>query len=123
LERERCDEWFTGYSNREDVDLSYRISRLTKMVMIPEAKLYHYCSPAARISSVEKKRMEMRNYHYLFKKFKKRGLWSQLLFAYSVFGLLVIDFLEFAIHPERERYQVFVTSLRAVLSMPRIDKK
>jgi GT2 family glycosyltransferase len=118
LEKERFDEWFTGYSYREDVDLTYRVSRQTQIVMIPEAKLYHHCSPEARISSVEKKRMQIKNYFYMFKKYKYRGFWSRFLFGYSILGLLVIDFLELATHHDRESLQVFTASLRAVFGAP-----
>ena len=117
MERERFDEWFTGYSYREDADLTYRISRLTRVVMIPQAKLYHHQSPASRISSVDKKRMQMRNYAYMFRKYKDHGWRSRLLFAYSVLGLLVIDLLEFLSHRDRERLEVLSTSLRAVFSL------
>ena len=116
FEKDRFDEWFTGYSYREDVDLTYRLSKRTRIIMIPEAKLYHYCSPTARISSFEKKQMQMKNYFYLFKKYKHKGLGSTLLFSYSVLGLLVIDFLELVTHHDQEALRVFTTSLRAVFS-------
>lgn len=95
IEGERFDEWFTGYGFREDVDFTYRVSRRARMVMIPEATLRHNYSTANRIDERALKKMEIRNYRHIFEKYRKKGRGSEILFAYSVFGLTLIDFIEF----------------------------
>ena len=95
LDGERFDEWFTGYSFREDVDFSYRVSRKAKCAMIPEAKLYHNYSTGNRLDIKKLKRMEVKNYYYLSRKYKSENPFSGFLFGYSMAGLLLIDLVEF----------------------------
>jgi glycosyltransferase involved in cell wall biosynthesis len=92
---ERFDEWFTGYSFREDVDYSYRVARRSKAVMIPEARLFHNYSVSNRMDFEALKKMEARNYHHVFAKHKGRSLFARILFAYSMLGLVLLDLLEF----------------------------
>src|SRR5206468_4152687 len=47
--RHRPDNWFSGYSFREDVDLSYRISRDAKLIMVPDALFIHDVSAVNRL--------------------------------------------------------------------------
>ena len=111
------DDWFTGYSYREDVELSYRISRKTRVRMIPDAKLYHHYSPVERQASRVKKEMEVRNCYYVFRKFRGRNPIACLLFCYSVAGLIAIDFLEFIIHRDKKHFEVFKVNLQASFSL------
>jgi GT2 family glycosyltransferase len=92
---DQFDEWFVGYSFKEDVDLSYRISRKTRIVMIPDAKLWHYSSPANRLDFERLKKMEAKNHHYVFRKHKDTHLLSGVIFIYSLLGSVGIDLLEF----------------------------
>jgi GT2 family glycosyltransferase len=92
---ERFDEWFVGYGFREDAEFSYRLSRKTKIVMIPDARLHHYQSASNRLDVENLKRMEILNYHYVFKKFKGDGVFRKFLFFYSLYGILLADALEF----------------------------
>lgn len=48
LDRHRFDESLTGYSMLEDRDLSYRISQEARLVIQPQARLYHRLSPRNR---------------------------------------------------------------------------
>lgn len=48
LERERFDERLEGYSHYEDRDLSVRIRRHGRLVMLPQARLIHRESPTNR---------------------------------------------------------------------------
>ena len=95
IEDEKFDEWFTGYSFREDVDFCYRISRKTFLNMIPDAKLYHHYSTGNRMDIGKLRKMEMRNNHYLFKKYKYKNRFSNLIFFYSLCGTVSIDLFEF----------------------------
>ncbi len=95
IQGEKFDEWFSGYSFREDVDFCYRISRKTFLKMIPDAKLYHHYSTGNRMNIGKLRKMEMRNNHYLFKKYKYKNMFSNLLFCYSLCGSISIDLIEF----------------------------
>ncbi len=92
---ERFDEWFTGYSFREDAEFSYRISRKSKVWMVPDAKLYHHESPSNRLDVENLKEMQIRNYYYVFKKHRRRSFFSKWFFFFSLSGLLLLDVLEF----------------------------
>lgn len=92
---ERFDEWFSGYGYREDVDFSYRVSLRAPMLIVPDARLYHNHSPGNRLDLETLKRMQMRNYYYVFKKYKGQNWMSHLLFLYSLVGLVAIDLIEY----------------------------
>lgn len=96
LDGELFDDWFTGYSFREDAEFSYRVSRRWTVIMIPEARLDHNESRANRLPSIERKNMEIRNYAYVWRKHRGSSLASRALFMYSLTGLLLIEWIEAA---------------------------
>lgn len=114
---ERFDEWFTGYGFREDVDFSYRISRRGRLLMVPEARLYHLYSPGNRLDVCALKKMEIVNYYYLFRKFKNGGFFSSLLFGYSLVGLALIDFLEWASTLNPAKFGKWSAGMRSSLGL------
>ncbi len=114
---EKFDEWFTGYSFREDADFSYRIARGSNAVMIPDAKLHHNYSTSNRLNQAELKQMEMRNFHHLFKKYKGNGPVAKFLFAYSLFGLMLIDLLEFLFNRKAVKFDKLMASVGSTFSM------
>jgi GT2 family glycosyltransferase len=95
------DEWFMGYSYREDAELTYRLARTSEVLMIPDAKLVHNESPANRLSRPQRRRMEIDNVYYVWRKHREHTLWNRLLFRYSLAGLLLIAWLETAFRRER----------------------
>ncbi|CAG1023092.1 GalNAc(5)-diNAcBac-PP-undecaprenol beta-1,3-glucosyltransferase [Patescibacteria group bacterium] len=105
LKDDKFDEWFTGYSYREDVDISYRISGKTLLKMIPEAKLYHNYSKSNRMDVKEQKMMEIKNSYYFYKKNMKKTMISDFLFLYSLSGLLTISFIEYLCNFNEEKYK------------------
>lgn len=117
MEQEPCDEWFVGYSFREDVDLSYRISLRTKLLQIPDAKIWHRNAAANRLDSVSLKKMQIRNYYYIFRKYKYKNAFSNLLFAYSLSGLILLDFMEWVSGFKIQKFQKFWTGLVATFSL------
>ncbi len=114
LEKERFDEWFSGYGFREDVEFSYRLSRKTKLVVVPDARFWHNFSPVDRLDTAALKKMEFKNYQYVFKKHKRKNFISDILFAYSLFGILFIDFLEFILSFDEQKYAKFRAGLAAI---------
>ena len=118
LAKERFDEWFSGYSFREDAELSYRISKLSKNMIIPGAKYSHYPSTVGR-SDIEKlRRMQFKNYYYVFKKHKKKGPFSEFFFYYSLSGLILLDIIEFFAHCfKQDKRAVVGADLKAFQSL------
>ena len=113
----RFDEWFTGYSYREDVELSYRVSLKAKVLMVPDAKLYHHYSLSNRMDVENLKKMEIRNYHHVFKKFKYRNIFSSILFFYSLFGNVLMDLIEFASTGQEKKLRKFRAGVSAAFSL------
>ena len=103
LGEERFDEWFVGYSYREDAEFAYRISQKAQLWMVPDARLHHHESTKNRLDYERLKQMEMRNCLYVYKKHRSGRLMSKCLFKYSLTGLLVIDALERLFHPSEEK--------------------
>ncbi|MBL8014505.1 MAG: hypothetical protein JNN05_11720, partial [Candidatus Omnitrophica bacterium] len=110
----RPDEWFSGYGFREDVDLSYRISRHAKMIIVPDAKFIHDVSTINRLDTGALKKMQFKNHLYLFKKFTKPGSLSWVLFWYSVSGIVVLDLLEALSQRNDSKWQVFKANFGAI---------
>lgn len=117
IQKERFDEWFTGYSYREDAEFSYRISRRARTVMIPDARLVHNYSQTGRLSEEELKRMKIRNYTYVFHKFKGRHAGAALLFAYSLVGLSLEDLLEFIVQRSEVKWRKFTAGVHSAFSV------
>lgn len=117
--RNRPDEWFSGYGYREDVDLSYRISRCAKLIIVPDARFVHDVSSINRLDTAALKTMQVRNHLYLFRKFRRFGLLSWMLFYYSLFGIVCIDLLEFVANPRRSKLEAVMANFRAMPSMGR----
>ena len=108
---ERFDEWFVGYSYREDAEFSYRVSEKAQLWMVPDARLYHHESTKNRLDHERLKHMEMRNCFYVYQKHRSGRFMSKWLFRYSMTGLLVIDALERFFNPSDEKYKKFRASV------------
>jgi glycosyltransferase involved in cell wall biosynthesis len=118
--RHQSDEWFSGYSFREDVDLSYRISQDAQLVIVPDARFIHDVSTVNRLDVFNLKKMQFKNYFYLFRKFHKYEFISWPLFFYSVFGIVVIDLLEFLMSFKKIKWDTFIANFPAIAQMGRI---
>ena len=105
LKNDKFDEWFTGYSYREDAEISYRISQKTVLNMIPEAKLYHNNSRSNRMDIQARKIMEIKNYYYFYKKHAKKTMMFDFLFLYSLLGLSIIYFKEYLCNLDEGKYK------------------
>ncbi|MDG6026080.1 MAG: glycosyltransferase [Candidatus Brocadia sp.] len=117
LKNDKFDEWFTGYSFREDAEFSYRISRKTVLKMIPEAKLYHNQSRSNRMNIQDQKVMEVKNYYYFYKKHTKKTTMSDFLFLYSLFGLSIIYFKEYLCSFNDEKYKQFKGFVEGIIKL------
>ena len=117
LKNDKFDEWFTGYSYREDAEVSYRISQKTVLTMIPEAKLYHNYSRSNRMDIKNLKIMEVKNYYYIYKKHTKKTMISDFLFLYSLLGLSMIYFLEYLCNLDEEKYKQFKGFIEGIIEL------
>lgn len=110
-----CDEWFEGYAYREDVDLSYRISRSALLIMVPDARFIHKYATANRLDHEKLKNMQYKNLHYLYRKFRKYGFLTGILFGYSIMGFILLDLMDFLMNPtKKERWAAFAANFPAL---------
>lgn len=117
LKNDKFDEWFTGYSYREDVEFSYRMSQKTVLMMIPEAKAYHNHSRSNRMDIQDRKIMEIKNYYYFYKKHAKKTKITKLFFLYSLLGLFTIHFIELLCNFNDEKYKQLKGLLKAIIDL------
>jgi len=117
LEENLFDEFFTGYSFREDVELSYRISRKTLLAMIPEARFVHNFSTTNRTNKKALKKMQFKNFYYVFNKHKNVSFLSVFLFAYSIGGILIIDFIEWLCGFKSAKWEILAMDLSAITEL------
>ncbi len=114
---ERFDEYFKGYSYREDAEYSYRIAKKGKVTMIPDARLWHNYSTSSRMTEAELKKMKIKNYYYVFEKFKGRNPLARILFAYSLVGLALIDWIEYLTNRNESKWNKFTAGVSASFSL------
>lgn len=115
--KNRADEWFSGYGFREDVDLSYRISREAKLIMVPDARFIHDISTINRLDVYRLKMMQYKNYLYMFRKFRKYGQLSWVFFCYSIFGVVFIELLEVLFNFNKTKIDMFLANFPAIAGM------
>ena len=116
------DDWFSGYSYAEDIDATYRISRETKLIAIPEARLEHHHSKVHRMKRAPARAMEITNHHHIYRKLKRKGLLSDALFFYSVAGWVGIAALEYLSRRDAETFEAlkgYASGLTSLLHPPR----
>lgn len=111
---ERFDTWFEGYSFREDAEFSYRVAKRGELWMVPDAHLEHRYSTSSRQTPEALKKMEMRNYAYVFRKHFPQTPFRKFLMAYSMAGLLTADFLECLSGRNETKWRKFRAGVDAV---------
>ena len=87
------DESLPGYALKEDIDLSYRISRHHQMLAIPGAPFWHLKTPTARIGRREKSAMHVVNNFWFYSKHLKGPVLNRLAFAWAMTGRIGFEFL------------------------------
>lgn len=117
IKNETFDEWFEGYSYREDAEFSYRMSQKFKLIMIPEAKLFHNRSKANRLDIYSQKVMAVKNYYYFYKKHARKNIVTDFLFLYSLAGLCVIFLIEYLNNRNKEKYAQLTGFLKGVSTL------
>jgi len=62
------DETLSGYSMREDLDMSYRVAKSYKILYLPSASLLHAESPVKRLDAVSFGEADVKSWHWFVKK-------------------------------------------------------
>lgn len=88
----RFDEALNGYALKEDMELSYRVSRKYKLYQTPDAILYHYHSRTSRVNDETSAMLRVINSYYLFKKNIPQTFVNKLCFFWSLSGIISTDF-------------------------------
>jgi GT2 family glycosyltransferase len=103
------DERLGGYAYMEDCDFSARVSYDGPLFFNPDARLFHFHSPASRDAVIKNKAMLIHNYSYLFfKNFYPKNRLKVMAYAWSILGL----FLEALIIRRRDYLRGYVKGLR-----------
>jgi GT2 family glycosyltransferase len=80
-----------GYALKEDVDFSYRVSRLYKLIVVPNAAFRHHKTPTARIPIRDKSRMHVVNNYLFFRKNLEGTPLQRLAFSWALLGRLIAE--------------------------------
>jgi GT2 family glycosyltransferase len=85
--------FFNGYGQGEDLEISLRVKRISKIVLLSNAKCNHYHTPSSRPNLSKKGFMEVFNRYYIWhfnvpnKKFKCRIQFWGDIFLLKIYAL------------------------------------
>lgn len=80
----------SGYSQGEDKDFSYRVSRLGPLLVTPKARLDHFEAPKTNYDKYAKGRAIALSRYYFFKDSVMRRPWQWLCFWYALSGYVFV---------------------------------
>lgn len=105
FDRHRFSEFFSGYAQGEDVEMSLRIGKEQKLVWCGDAHVNHYHAPGGRPTSYQKGRMEVRNRFFIWKRYSPEPtLLDRLRFWLDVAYIGGIDVVTFLLRPNQPWY-------------------
>ncbi len=91
LQRCRFSEFFDGYAQGEDLEMSLRVGRHWKLLSCGEARVEHRTAPGGRPGSFSKGRMEARNRYFIWKRhaagagaLDRARFWADLVFLVAM---------------------------------------
>jgi len=100
VERERFSEFFDGYSQGEDLEMSLRVRRNWNLVCCGDAQINHYPAPGGRPAGYVRGQMEIRNRIFIWRRYTpdptaldRIRFWAENAF------LLTMDLAWFAVRP------------------------
>jgi glycosyltransferase involved in cell wall biosynthesis len=125
----RFSNFFEGYSQGEDMEISLRAGRRWTLVCSGDAKVTHYEAPGGRPASFFKGRMEIRNRYFIWRRYsidKATAIDKARLLADFCF-LMMLDLAGFLLHPWRPRTLLHGTGivcgvLECALRPPEFDE-
>jgi GT2 family glycosyltransferase len=89
LGKHRFDENLGSYAFMEDVDFSIPLGRRYTILRNPEAKFYHYRSPAGRIGRRDRQARYIFNHYYIYRKHIPKNPLTAAAHIWSNFGLMI----------------------------------
>ena len=102
FERERFSEFFEGYAQGEDLEMSLRIGRSWRLLWSGDAQVLHLHAPGGRPAGYAKGRMDVRNRYFIWRRHTpgasgvhRARFWLDIVFIASW------DLLTFLRHPRR----------------------
>ena len=96
----RFSEFFQGYSQGEDVEMSRRIARTRKLLWCGDAHAIHSHASDGRPNAYKKGRMEVYNRFFIWRRYTPNpNLQTQVQFWLDILLLIVFDFSSFIFHP------------------------
>jgi GT2 family glycosyltransferase len=100
LDRHRFSEFFQGYSQGEDLEMSLRIGNEWRIVWCGDAHVGHFHAASGRPTSFRKGKMEVRNRHFIWKRHSLDASFKdRLRFWLDTAFLATTDLGWFAMHP------------------------
>ena len=80
----------SGYGQGEDKEFSYRVSRKYRLLVNPDARLYHFCAPKTDFNRFIKGRAFVLSRFYFFRDQVKRSPLDWFFFWYAIAGYLLM---------------------------------
>lgn len=101
----RFDVFFTEYGYGEDLEFTYRIHTQGsyKLAITGETSLKHFHTPTARITERKLGYMMIANRRYMFRKLVSQTAKNRAVFAWSIFGVIVLELLSKLSSPLKNR--------------------
>ena len=123
----RFSEFFTGYSNGEDVEMSLRTGKTFQIAWCGSARLTHHPAPGGRPPGFMRGRMDVWNRLFIRNRFWPTGqLVAGIRFWADVGLVSILDFARFCYRPWdtspiRHAAGMFVATGQALFSPPTFD--
>jgi glycosyltransferase involved in cell wall biosynthesis len=87
----RFDEKLGGYAYKEDIDFTYRVSRLYTLVQTPRARCAHFKTQTHRMPSFQLQRMNFGNQFYLHRKNLPQDVLHITALWWGLLGLFLLN--------------------------------
>ncbi|MDQ7032927.1 MAG: glycosyltransferase [Desulfonauticus sp.] len=114
----------TGYAQGEDREFSYRVSRKYKLLLNPQAKLYHFSSPKTNFNKKIRGRAYVFFYYLFFKDHLSDKWYRKILFWYALSGFVfirTIAMLFFFKKREIDRMKGIINALKDIITGKKIN--
>ena len=124
----RFSEFFRGYAQGEDLEMSLRISREWKLLWCGDAHVIHNHAEGGRPTSFTKGEMEVRNRFFIWKRYGATvGFKDKTRFWLDIVFLVVMDLAWFFVRPSKPHVVahavgVLWAAARCVVSPPHYEE-
>jgi GT2 family glycosyltransferase len=100
FDQHRFSEFFYGYAQGEDLEMSLRVRRHWQIMWCGDAPCIHNHAPSGRPASFQKGVMEVRNRYFIWKRYSVDArLKDKIRFWLDMLFLILMDTLWVIIHP------------------------